>query len=502
MKKKHFLSIAASAMAAIAILASCSGDDIVQQSDSTKQNTAESGICVNGTDFVAADGFAANVKAAQCTNGPRRTALKPTDKGLTFAWSEGDIVGVFSKTAQQQVPMYMKSGADTQEAQFQSEGFQLKPEEQYVAYFPIVDKVTASPVVPVSYLGQTQDGNNSYAHISKYDYMVSDQVTPEGLNQAAFTLHHMGCILRLRIAMPTADTYKSVTLSTGSTEHKFSTGVNLDLFGSPVIVPTAQSNDMTVALNNVSATESDKTLTVWMMLSPVDFTGQPVSVTIASATEGTDDVVCSFTPSKAYESGKAYSVNIDATTPAYIDLGLPSGNLWATCNIGASTPEESGTYLAWGADRFMTSTKMGDYPGYWLMDSFGTYKSYRGNNNYDSALQILGSHWNTPSQDDWVELINNSDCEWTTRNGVNGLLVTGPNKKTIFLPAAGYYSPAAVDYKQQGEYGRYWSADFKANYTASQSKAANFSFYNNLDKMSLGDQYYYFGCSVRPIYVP
>lgn len=500
MKKKHFFSIAASAMAAIAILASCSGDDFAQQPGNNQNETAK-GVSVSGVDFVAADGFTGGAKAALRANGPKRTALKPTDKGLTFAWSDGDIVGVFSKTAKQQVPMYMASGADTQEAQFKSEGFQLKPEEQYVAYFPIVDKVTASPVVPVSYLGQTQDGNNSYAHISKYDYMVSDQVTPEGLNQAAFTLHHMGCILRLRITMPTADTYKSVTLSTGSTEHKFNTVVNLDLFGSPIIVPTTQSNDMTVSLNNVSTTESDKVLTVWMMLSPIDFTGQPVSVAIASATEGTDDVVCSFTPSKAYESGKAYSVSIDATTPEYVDLGLPSGNLWATHNIGASAPEESGTYLAWGAGEFMSSTSLSDYPGFVIYSPVGSYKSYKGISKYDSALKILGSHWRTPSQDDWEDLINNSDCEWTTRNGVNGLLVTGPNKKTVFLPAVGCYS-YDDGYEDKGTTGYYWSANFKARRDYTQSVGAAFAFESDLaNTMNLYDMSYWYGFSVRAIYV-
>lgn len=499
MKKKNFLSIAASAMAAIALLASCSGDDMVQQPDNTKQNTTESGICVNGTDFVAADGFAAN--------GSTRTALKPTDKGITFAWSEGDIVGVFSKTAKQQVPMYMVSGANTQDAQFESKGFQLMPGEQYVAYFPIVDKVTASPVVPVSYLGQTQDGNNSYANISKYDYMVSDQVTPESLNQAAFKLHHMGSILRLRITMPTADTYKSVTLSTGSsTEHKFNTEVNLDLFGSSVIVPTAQSNDMTVTLNNVSTTESDKTLTVWMMLSPTDLTGQPVSVTIASATEGVDDITCSYTPSKAYESGKAYSVSIDATTPEYVDLGLPSGNLWATCNIGASKPEESGTSLAWGADKFISSTSYGDYPCYLIVSSLNRWVSYKGSSSYDSARLVLGSHWATPSEDDWIDLLDNSNYKWTTLNGVNGLLVTGPNQKTIFLPASGYYSPAAGEYKKQGEYGRYWTSMFNAQYSGSQSKGGDLEFDSSTNSETkaadINPQYFYFGCSVRAIYVP
>ncbi|MCI7284909.1 MAG: hypothetical protein MR533_09975 [Prevotella sp.] len=65
-------------------------------------------------------------------------------------------MGVFGLTDSQQVPIYMLSGAGTQEATFSSSSFQLKKDEQYVAYYPIVDKVTAKPIVPVDYTGQTQ----------------------------------------------------------------------------------------------------------------------------------------------------------------------------------------------------------------------------------------------------------------------------------------------------------------------------------------------------------
>ena len=477
--KNIFLLITAAMM-----LLSCSQDE----SDNKSWRADDARIAAKAADFEATTGF---------TSPATRTALTPNDKGLAFTWSDGDILGVFSKTESQQIPVYMSGGADSKDATFSSKGFQLAAGEQYVAYYPIVDKVTASPVIPVDYTGQTQDGNDSYAHLASHDYMVSDAVTPTATNVADFTMHHVGAILRLRITMPKADSYSSVVLSATS-DKAFTTKANLNLFGTELIEPTEQASTMTLNLTNAATTDADKVLTVWAMVLPTDLSSETVTVTVKSAT-GADDAVFSFQPGKKLASGKAYSYDIKPTTEEYVDLGLTSGNLWATCNIGASTPEEYGTYYAWGADKFISSTDYAQYPGFYPANSVGYYKSYSGNTSYDTATKVLGGKWITPDQDDWIELINNSDVEWTTQNGVNGMLVTGPNGKSIFLPAAGYYSPAAPGYKQIGEYGRYWSSELKVASQPSDSRAANFSFYNNLNKMNLGDQGYWFGCSVRPI---
>lgn len=477
--KNIFLLITAAMM-----LLSCSQDE----TDNKSWRADDARIAAKAADFEATTGF---------TSPATRTALTPTDKGLAFTWSEGDILGVFSKTESQQIPVYMSGGADSKDATFSSKGFQLAAGEQYVAYYPIVDKVTASPVIPVDYTGQTQDGNGSYAHLASHDYMVSDAVTPTATNVADFTMHHVGAILRLRITMPKADSYSSVVLSATS-DKAFTTKANLNLFGTELIEAPEQASTMTLNLTNAATTDADKVLTVWAMVLPTDLSSETVTVTVKSAT-GADDAVFSFQPGKKLASGKAYSYDIKPTTEEYVDLGLASGNLWATCNIGASTPEEYGTYYAWGADRFISSTNYASYPGYYITQPLGSYKSYSGDPNYDTATQVLGGKWITPDQDDWGELINNSNVEWTTQNGVNGMLVTGPNGKSIFLPAAGFYSPAAEAYKQQGTYGHYWSSEIKPRYYYDETVAACLDFSSNLSKMNLNDQSYWFGCSVRPI---
>lgn len=125
----------------------------------------------------------------------------------------------------------------------------------------------------------------------------------------------------------------------------------------------------------------------------------------------------------------------------YVDLGLPSGLLWATCNLGASKPSDCGGYYSWGE----TTAK----------DSFSwdNYKYSEGRTctkyNYDDNKMILepgddavianwGTRWRMPIQADFVELTECCTWEWQQDyDGIAGFLVIGPNGNSIFLPAAG-----------------------------------------------------------------
>ena len=157
------------------------------------------------------------------------------------------------------------------------------------------------------------------------------------------------------------------------------------------------------------------------------------------------------------------------TTHEYVDLGLPSGTLWATCNVGANTPEEYGDYFAWGD----TSAKdYYDYSNYkYCNGSFTSFTKYCTTSDYgyngftdgktelepddDAATAIMGDSWCTPSIDQIKELIGKCTKKWTQHNGVDGLLLTGPNGNQMFLPAAGYRWEGEI--YTQGFYGSYRS---------------------------------------------
>ena len=132
----------------------------------------------------------------------------------------------------------------------------------------------------------------------------------------------------------------------------------------------------------------------------------------------------------------------------YVDLGLPSGNLWATCNLGASAPEAYGDYYAWGE---VEPKQEYTYPNHkWYKEGapslgFTKYNNEDGKltleDEDDAVIQKLGNGWRTPTLADFRELTNQkyTTIEKTTLNGVAGYQITSKrNKKSIFIPFAGF----------------------------------------------------------------
>ena len=135
----------------------------------------------------------------------------------------------------------------------------------------------------------------------------------------------------------------------------------------------------------------------------------------------------------------------------YVDLGLPSGLKWATCNVGASQPHGYGNYYAWGE----TTTKA-SYTSQNSVTYGQQINDFSGNATYDAARANWGSTWRMPTKAEMEELKNKCTWTWTTKSGVNGYEVTGPNGNSIFLPAAGYCLGSSR--YSVGENGYYWSS--------------------------------------------
>ena len=183
----------------------------------------------------------------------------------------------------------------------------------------------------------------------------------------------------------------------------------------------------------------------------------------------------------------------------YVDLGLPSGTLWATCNVGASKPEEAGDYFAWGENETKETFAFENYK--WGNDSYDNFTKYCTNSlfgNVDNNSEILseddaatanwGSDWCTPSKDQFNELTNSAytTTEWIVQNGVNGMKVTSKkNGKNLFIPAAGQRWKKLEDV---GKYGYYWSRSLEKGSLAAYLLA----FYNN-DGLNIYD-----GLTPRP----
>ncbi len=155
----------------------------------------------------------------------------------------------------------------------------------------------------------------------------------------------------------------------------------------------------------------------------------------------------------------------------YVDLALPSGLLWATCNVGAENPEDYGNYYAWGETETKDNYSWSTYKYGSSSSSLTKYNtdSYRGTVDNktvldpedDAAHVNWGGAWRIPTDAEIDELIRNCTWEWTTINGKKGYKVISKiNTDYIFLPAAGDRSDSSLS--SDGSYGFYWSSSLNS----------------------------------------
>ena len=190
----------------------------------------------------------------------------------------------------------------------------------------------------------------------------------------------------------------------------------------------------------------------------------------------------------------------------YVDLGLPSGTLWATCNVGASTPEDYGDYFAWGE----TEPKSPDYTinnykwslngDHQNMTKYCTDANLGELDNKivleledDAAHVNWGGDWRMPTKEQIQELLEECTYEGTTQKGVCGILITSKtNGNSIFMPAGGYRSLFSNYINQHCVY---WSSSLNTN----DSRRA-YNLVSSLDETSLYVNYNrYYGLLIRPV---
>lgn len=146
----------------------------------------------------------------------------------------------------------------------------------------------------------------------------------------------------------------------------------------------------------------------------------------------------------------------------WVDLGLPSGTLWAECNIGASTIENYGGYYSWGETEEKTSYYVDDYKffDHYTENLNMVYKYVAkdiGGTDLDVAYVKWGNEWKMPTNTQWKELFSKCKRKYDKVNNVNGMIFTGPNKKTLFFPAGGY--KGGKSYQDKNEKGYYWTSE-------------------------------------------
>ena len=194
----------------------------------------------------------------------------------------------------------------------------------------------------------------------------------------------------------------------------------------------------------------------------------------------------------------------------YVDLGLPSGTLWATCNVGAYVPSGCGWYVAWGETSRKASYSWSTYN--YCNGSETTLTKYCNNSSYgyngfydnlchlesgdDLASEEWGDGWSIPTVEQWNELINHTSSVWLVQSSGTGRLFTASNGKSLFLPTTGYVENNQ-NFDINGCY--YWSSDLSDN---ASCEAYRFSVYSGTPALYMASASRYYGIPVRAVCRP
>ena len=438
-----------------------------------------------------------------------RTVVDPNNN-YAITWASGDAIGIFPREGYQEPFVIPANQVGKSTASFDGGYWALKEGLTYNAYYPFdkanFESAEMKAQIPITYLEQEQDG--STCGIGAYDYTYSDWMTATS-GSVNFKFHHIGAFVIFNLEYPATTTYTKLTLS-ANTDIISTTGT-YDLTANEVKFVAdndALANSISLTLKNCSGTAGEVG-TFYMMLPPMDLSDNELTVTLTSGAGTT----CSYSiepftivKAKKYElTGEPIESKVEGTidgwvednVPTYeaIDLGLSVK--WATCNVGASSPEEYGDYFAWGETEAKSSYDSNNSATYGLSTSELKSRGIIDSDGhltvaYDVATVNWGGSWRMPTLTEIDELTRKCTWTWTTHNGVNGYLVTGSNGNSIFLPAAG--AKVGTDLKFAGSYGYYWCAS-----TGEGSNTIGYclTFYSTDYEWAFEESY--LGFSVRPV---
>lgn len=287
--------IRALCLLSIVTFVACSEDIIAEHAP---DNGVINKVSITGADFKNEDGT--------------RSSVSITENGASFLWDEDDVIGIFPNEGDQ-VSFAMSQGAGTQTATFSGGGWALKSSATYAAYYPHVYENRDMTKIPVSYVGQTQNGNNNTDHIGAYDFMAASVATPSN-GAVAFDMQHLGALVQLTISVPEPSTLTKVILSSPT---EFTKTGTIDLTAqTPAITADNPSNTFEIALSNVTTTEANENVIVYFMTAPIDLTGGELTARIYFADETIREVEIT---GKDLQAGKSYKLDANIEANFYMD---------------------------------------------------------------------------------------------------------------------------------------------------------------------------------------
>lgn len=276
-----------SVLFALVAMAACTKDSTVENNTNSEDSDFLQEITIKGNDF-------------QLDEATHSSVTIP-ERGVSFAWDEDDVIGIFSNTGDQ-VAFAMDNGVGTRIATFSGDILALKASATYAAYYPydLYNKDLTN--IPISYIGQTQDGNANTDHIGAYDFMGASVTTPTN-GTVTFDMQHLGCLIKLIITVPQPTTLSKVALVTDG-EFIETGAINLSLENTPIL-PVTKSNTFEVALENIQTTTVNENVVIYFMMPPTDLSKNTLELLVVTDGEELEYSLfnCNFEAGKAYALG-------------------------------------------------------------------------------------------------------------------------------------------------------------------------------------------------------
>ncbi len=457
-----------------------------------------------------------------------RTNCDPSNN-YKITWASGDAIGIFPREGDQEPFVIPAEQVGQSKAAFDGGYWALKAGKTYNAYYPFSRENYASSdmktKIPVTYLGQYQNGRE--CNVGAYDYTYSDWKESVGGAAVSFSFHHLGSFLVLKLPIPANATYTSLTLSAGNAV--IPTTGTYDLTATtPAFVSKTKASSLSMQLNSFTGVAGENA-TFYMMVPPMDLSTETLSVTLSTGTTS-----CAYSiESKNISAAKLYNLTgtpvsstvigtVDEWLPAqdpfngheYVDLGLKDDQgrtiYWATCNVGAETPEDYGYYFAWGETIGYPSEQSHSFcwENYSLCNgTWDTMKKYCDNTSFgtkdgktkleiedDAAHVIWEGAWRMPTYDEMEKLRTDKNLTKTWDNTRKGYIITSQlTEKSIFLPSAGYRNYSNT--YSTTDSGYYWTSTLYRN--ANEAYGLQIGSYSP----SVASEYRYFGRSIRAVCV-
>ncbi len=218
-----------------------------------------------------------------------RTAIDMSDSKVnSLVWAEGDTIGIYPSAGGDQLSFPITDGIGTGTCVFTGGGWALKTSTAtetytYTAYSPFNRNyylLKDNTALPINMLGQKQNGNDNSKHLGAYHIQIASGDTPTS-GKISFKFKHKVSFVRMDITAPCAATWKSIELES---DEAFTTQAAMNLsLATPTVTPTAQSNSVTLELENVKTTESDLSIVAYMMMLPVDFNDKTLTMKLTDA---------------------------------------------------------------------------------------------------------------------------------------------------------------------------------------------------------------------------